>query len=593
MYLKERIEEGRSIQARIGRLYEKMKKYSTRPELYYGINGQRASIEYLVARDLAAGLGLSGAPEERARRFLLQQYRLFDVPQRKLKAQLYLKKVLRSRMGTHCIFELRADGEEEVADNCFAVHLDHEDHVVMVSSVYQSDTPEESIGIAPGEWDQALKKALQEFIKQEEERRKQESEEIEERLVSRVHAEPMWIPDWQRQEHVPRLQVKLTVPDGNRVLLVTPDGRIDRQYTVHGKAALGQTGVGLVYRDFWSPKEKEDGVKHHKSTKTVVLRDLESEGELAGRYVAVQDYITRDEGIVRSYGFLDKPRPDSSLFDRVMAYYHIDLIQRYFRELGLDVLDEEYRQFNPIRVVLNPRGETYYSPYEQKIYIHGLHPKLCVTDAREARVLYHEFVHAVTDALARLHRQDKQYSETPRYKQALQAAAIDEGSADYIACSLAARHGVGRAHFGVLELDENTLSWNVKRTLGLSRHTAYVYKFRDVTEAKEEDLHPDIVYEWGEYWGRYLWKLRCKLGAEVTDTLVAHSFFFLTRWSTFGMGVLAIMLADRLLFDGHYEKVILDAGKGADWERWKEDEEDDGTTTQPAVAMVPQMLAEA
>ena len=128
----------------------------------------------------------------------------------------------------------------------------------------------------------------------------------------------------------------------------------------------------------------------------------------------------------------------------------------------------------------------------------------------------------------------------------LQAASLDEGLAYYYACSLAARYGVGRAHFRLLKLDGRTLCWNddCECRLGPSRHRAYAYNLGIVDEPGQGDLESEIIYDWCEHWGRYLWNLRCRLGAEVADTMVAHSVFFLTRWSTFGTGVLAIMLAD-------------------------------------------------
>jgi hypothetical protein len=552
MYLKDRTDGGDSPQIRIGQLYSALKRYSPQPELYYELDEHGPSIECLVAGDLAAGAWLSGAPEERARQFLLQKSRLFDLPRRKFDALLFLKHVLRSRMGTHCVFGLRANGDE-VADNCFVVHLDRENRVVMVSSVYQSDTPEARI--EPLEWDAALSEALQEF---------------EGRPISKLRAEPMWVPDWQEQRYVPRLQVKLSFADADLVLLVKSDGEIDRRYTVHAAVSSGQVGLGRVYRDFWSPGEREDGVDQHKAGKTVVLRDLESDSELVGRYVAVQDDVT-DDWFPRSFKFLDNPRPTSSRFDRVMVYYHVDLIQRYFRELGLDVLDD-YQQFKPMHVVLSPEGRTLYAPNEQRIRIHRLSGDYCITDAREARILYHEFVHAVTDALARLHRQDKTDCSNPRYRQVLQAASLDEGLAYYFACSLAARYGVGRAHFRLLKLDGRTLCWNddCECRLGPSRRRAYAYNLGIVDEPEQGDLESEIIYDWCEHWGRYLWSLRCRLEAEVADTVIAHSVFFLTRWSTFGMGVLAIMLADRLLFGGSHQETILDAGRDASWKIWDE-----------------------
>lgn len=513
---KEESEERKQIynpRDRIRGLCNRLRRYTEEPGLYYKIHEQCNNIEYLVAPDLGLGLPLYGTPEERARQFLRFGFRLFGLSHRLFDQQIYLKHVLRSQMGTHCIFGLRYMGDE-IAETNFGVHLDNDHRVVMVVNVYQPD-------------------------------------EAEYRRL---------------------LQVKLTTPQGDFVAWVSEDGEIVRSYPVHAGAITERVKLGQVYDGFWShlrEGEVDDAMLNRMDRKVVVLRGLEAERGLVGRYAAITDEIS-NYWPLQSSGFLYDPEPLSSTFDRVMAYYHIDLIQRYFRDLGLSVLDE-YGQFNPTQVVLSPDRPTYYSPTEQRIHLQklggGEHEDEFAdefedgfdykcTQAREARVLYHEFVHVVTDALARLRRQGKEKNQ--RF---LQAAAMDEGLADYFACSLAARHGVRRAYFGKLKLDQETetLKWEVERTLGPSLSRAFGYNLRpryNASLTSEEN-----IYEWGEQWGRYLWQLRCDLGVEVADIVIAHSIFFLTRWSTFEMGILAIMLADRLLFGGIHESAILkDAG---------------------------------
>ncbi|MDY7077180.1 MAG: hypothetical protein SXV54_09675 [Chloroflexota bacterium] len=526
-------EERRQIynpREKIQGLCDRLRRYTDEPGLYYKICKQRNDIEYLVAPDLGLGFPLHGTPEERARQFLRFSFGLFGLSRRLFDQQIYVKHVLCSRMGTHCIFGLRYMGDE-MAETNFVVHLDNDHRVVMVMNVYQ---PDES-------------------------------------------------------EYHRLLQVKLTAPQGDFVAWVSEDGEITRSYPVHAGAIPEQVKLGQVYDGFWShlkggKVDVDEAMLNRMGRKMVVLRGLEAKRGLVGRYAAVTDEISNYWPLQSSW-FLYDPEPSSSTFDRVMAYYHIDLIQRYFRDLGVSVLDE-YEQFNPVQVVLSPDRPTYYSPKEQRIHLQRLgrgEPEeefegglggefeggfdYKCTQAREARVLYHEFVHVVTDALARLRRQDKGKSE--RF---LQAAAMDEGLADYFACSLAARHGVRRAYFGRLKLDQEAgeLEWEVERTLGPSLSKAFGYNLRPTYDANLTS--EENIYKWGEQWGRYLWQLRCALGVEVADMVIAHSIFFLTRWSTFEMGVLAIMLADRLLFEGVHESVILnDKVKDAvGWETCKE-----------------------
>jgi len=214
--------------------------------------------------------------------------------------------------------------------------------------------------------------------------------------------------------------------------------------------------------------------------------------------------------------------------------------------------------------------------------------------------LYHEFVHAVTDALARLNRHEKVGPQEPRALQVWQAAAMDEGFADYFACSLAVRKQAPDAFFyappaiedaddaeqagavpaGIAEdQPQQQLKWpaaNIRKLGGRREdgdgYPALEYDLScDSARQAIQDGSPiqvdEMIYQWAEQWGRYLWALRTKLGAEVADTLIAHSLFFMTRWSTFESGVLAIALAERLIFGGMKDDQILEDVQSACY--WK------------------------
>lgn len=161
-----------------------------------------------------------------------------------------------------------------------------------------------------------------------------------------------------------------------------------------------------------------------------------------------------------------------------------------------------------------------------------------------------------------------------RALQILQAAAIDAGLADNFACSLAVRAGAPDAGFypPPLVVDNATgPAWNVAgaanepikariRVLAGTREAGYApLPYDDLCEATADKLPGDqpaaqtidrLIYAWAELWGRYLWSLRCAPSPDVADVLAAHSIFFLTRWSSFGSGVLALAMADQMLFDG-------------------------------------------
>jgi hypothetical protein len=503
----------------IKRLFDRISQYSSEPPtLYYKINRRLDHIEYMVAPDLAAGLTLPSidSPEDRARKFLEINYRLFGLTRPVFTQQLFLKHTLHSRMGFHCVFGLRVAGNE-VENTQFTIHLDHDGKVVLICSVYP---PEDA-------------------------------------NLTRYYQVKMTVQE--ESGVVDKVVVISSSPDQGFSIAREP-------HSISAHATSTQMKLGQIYASFCSTTNPEGSAI---ALKPIVLRDLTKGHDLKGKYVSVEDRIT-DYWSPSTSDFRYDPEPQTSLFDRVMAYYHTDLIQRHFRQLGLDILDE-YAHFNPMYVVLSRERDTYYSPNEGRVYIHTLKPNseeesgFKYTDAYEPRVLYHEFVHAVTDALARLRRQDKTAKESPYYEQFLQAAAMDEGLADYFACSLAARQGMEKAEFGMFKPnDDDDIEWRPERTLGdLTQAQTYELNFQEI---KPYANSGDKIYPTGEQWGRYLWQLRCDLREETADTLIAHSIFFLTRWATFGLGVLAIMTADRLLFNGANQKTISDKGERAcDW----------------------------
>jgi hypothetical protein len=254
----------------------------------------------------------------------------------------------------------------------------------------------------------------------------------------------------------------------------------------------------------------------------------------------------------------------------VLAYYHTDRVQRYFRELGLTALDD-YPALNPIKVRLSRAAKTQFINSEQCIQlavIPGAKRRATqppYTQAREPRVIYHEFTHAVTDSLARLQRGDWTNGGHRRHGQLLQAAAMDEGLADYFACSLAARSGDPDPKFALLKIARGRVVYDIDRQRMLTLQKGETAWLEPILQPEPADFatkgagfFEELKYDWGKRWGQFLWMLRTqeKIGAEAADLLVATSLFFLTRWSTIVGGVLALLQADQLLFGGVHRRII-------------------------------------
>jgi hypothetical protein len=580
----------------IGVYYDSLVRLNAGAQLFYKVDDEVRNLAYLVTldgtTDLSPQPNLVSTPEERARRFLTEHFQLFSFPgtemsEQKFDSRLFLKHSMRSMMGVHCIFGWRIGGVEALDYN-FVVHLDRTNRIVMVSSVYRP-------GIEPQPFN------MDAIFKQ-----------LNQRL-QRVHAitspivEPVII--WYDGAYTYCLQVKFTNRSGDNIWFIDTDGRVIRQYSDACKSSPAGIGLATIFRDMPTPSlgassTPDQAFGAARPIQHAVLRGLNSARDLVGRYVAVVDQISAELFDTRKAQFLASPdliTEKNTQFDRQMTYYHIDYIQRYLRDIGLDLLDD-YEHINPIQVVLYPKqGELQidtplYASQQQRIYMTELADGC--TSARDPRILYHEFMHAVTDAFARLNRQAKVGPGVLRAALIWQAAAMDEGLADYFACSLAVRAGADNAFFyappaissipmpaaagtlltiGAPRPHKLQLSWRQAgrvRRLGGARPDyppieGYQLNIDQSVLSANVDL-PAVerqIYLWGEQWGQYLWHLRSVLGVEIADTIIAHSILFLTRWSTFGQGVLAIALADSLLFDGRHQADILRLGNtAADWQ---------------------------
>jgi len=516
------------------------------------------NVEYVIAQDdndLSGGLALSASAAPEARAFLFIQSfvaELFDLGGNDSVGspiiQVFQKHIMQSRLGTHCIFGLRRQGIE-IEEHSFAVHLDQNKRVVMVCCTYLPNLPgsfEEQSEFP----DEPIRKALAGID------------------YEGAKAEKQWLVIWQGEGEnkgyriVPGSQVKLRRPTGKtqsiassinqaNILGITAEG-VKKQYRNSPGAYSKSIGLGKIIRNFFIETDKPQGIDALSDANIAskqyqaVLRNLESNSELNGRYAAVQDEINtvteNRRGIFT--------RESGSSFDRVNAYYHLDYIQRYFREnLDFQALDD-YPHLNPVRIILKYRPNVLLAEYDvitERIFFHQI-KKTETTAARDPRFIYHEFLHTVTDAIARMPRGGSA-SATARSQETLQAQAMDEGIADYFACSLAWQQGAQRAAFYFVKHGQ----WKLDRDLNPEHPSRVtITQFKDV----DDSTWRTAKYRLGEQWARGLWRLHEQVGPEIADMLIAHSIFFLTRWATFRHGIQALRLADRLLFSEEHKDEI-------------------------------------
>ncbi len=533
------------------------------PQLFLKFHPVVNNIECMVAEDLTLGFGVRPFPDDPALKaigFVRAAASMLGVELVFAERFLFLKHVLHSQMGTHCILGLRRRNQE-MHDNLFVVHLDRLNHITMLTATYQTLPPPADV-LTDDQWEKIVAQLERDLASN-----RGRCAAIEGNILQITRKGFRWVPD--RAKECYQLKGKLSVMTdlSSYVVFVDQEGACD-VYPATGHDRPPAMTSTYVYTSAWPTAPGSEP-----PLRRVILRDLETnQGLLAGRYVAVGDRIQLNWPTVLEWEAETGPEQmQSTHFDRAMAYFHIDRIQRYFRNLGLTALDE-YPELNPLHVfLLGPQAHrtmqprTQYDREKKHLIactiesIQDEQPSAPCTDARNAKTLYHEFVHAATDALTRLHRHYPSAYD-PRTVDIEQAKAMDEGLADYFACSLAELFsGQDDPCYCTLQYDAP------KKRIGLAQENENRNRVRRLNEG-EMDLGSQLgpnqtTYDLSLHWSRYLWLLRGKLGADVMDMLVANSIFFLTRTSSFSTGVLALLMADRLLFGHSNQKVILETAK--------------------------------
>jgi len=117
-----------------------MRQYSHRPKLYVRHHKELNNVECLISTDLSAAFDMhmaSSQPERKALLFLrnIANLNILGLDGEFLIESLFVKSTTYSDLGTHCIFGLRHEGKV-LGENCFAVHLDNDQRIVMLYCIY-------------------------------------------------------------------------------------------------------------------------------------------------------------------------------------------------------------------------------------------------------------------------------------------------------------------------------------------------------------------------------------------------------------------------------------------------------------------------
>ena len=222
------------------------------------------------------------------------------------------------------------------------------------------------------------------------------------RIIGATVASRLWWPDWKQQRYIPVLQVKVEVMSGPG--MEPEDSSSGTEYVVYVGEADGVVKVlDSQPRTIGASRGQLKWGKIRCSVHGLSRRNLpRAELSCCGiwptpalawweptRYVIDR---FNPHWVADQTDFASDTSRDS--FDRVMAYYHVDLIQRYFRGLGLFALDE-CPQLMPLQVILQTLPETDSSQYQsnsQSLLIRRLvleGKTSSFTDARDPMVVYH------------------------------------------------------------------------------------------------------------------------------------------------------------------------------------------------------------
>lgn len=243
---------------------------------------------------------------------------------------------------------------------------------------------------------------------------------------------------------------------------------------------------------------------------------------------------------------LDRNMPQ---FETLMAYTHLDRIQRYFQErlgfVGATGVNAESQEI--ITFPVPGFDNSFYQPGNDLMLLGGGG----VDDGEDAEVILHEYGHAVQDA------------QVPGWGSTHEGGAMGEGFGDFLAGAFYASHSsLGYSDTCLMEWDSTS------------------YSSEDPTcirRMDREKVYPDdmdgSVHSDGEIWSKYLWNVRerivpasqaaamgaAELATQRTDRVlkaILNAHFLLTPTATFADTVSALQQVAEETGDRHLLAVV-------------------------------------
>jgi Zn-dependent metalloprotease len=322
-------------------------------------------------------------------------------------------------------------------------------------------------------------------------------------------------------------------PAGSRILFidkitchVLENRDVLRRLRGIGRVFVPNPIVALNRDDLYDRRDAHDATFDN-AYRQVVLQDLEPGGHLRGPYVDTGNTRKKARSLANKFVYT---RLDDR-FEEVMAYYHIDAVQRYIQSLGFSASKGILGRSIKVNAHGGPEDNSYYDPSPGK---HDLtFGDGGVDDAEDADIILHEYGHAIQDDIV------------PGFGQSHEGGAMGEGFGDYLAASFFAPvKGAARQ----LRFAE----WDVKASKG-SREKSLrrVDSTKHYPEAMANEVHDD-----GEIWSACLWQVRKLFGREKADTIILESHFYLGPYADFRDGAEAIVMAARILYGSQRNRAL-------------------------------------
>ncbi len=340
---------------------------------------------------------------------------------------------------------------------------------------------------------------------------------------------------WQKNELCSVYKVKFGTknPAGSWILFIDAvDGHvleirnILKKVTGRGQVFIPNPIVALD-RDDLLDKSDSSGAAFKDAYRVVELKGLDGSGRLKGQYVDTTNTPRSVKSATNKFIFTRR----SNAFEAVMAYYHIDSLQRYLQSLGFTGSKAILNRPMKVNVHGSREDQSYYinSPDRQDLTFGDGG----VDDAEDADVIIHEYSHAIQDAIV------------PGFGQSHEGGAMGEGFGDYMAASFFDEYKTGTRKVKFAEWDAKGAEGGpfgfLRRLDGNKKYPADM----------ANEVHDD-----GEIWSACLLQLRALLGGKKADTVILESHFYLNQYADFRDGAEAIILAEKNLYNGKQGKQI-------------------------------------